>query len=431
MLSRLYNYYLIARESLFYTPAVICLIYTAACLGVYKLDFTYDQQFNEIPLLFNGGLEDAKEIVRILLSSMITLTVLVISITMVVLSLSASQLGPRLIRIFMSDRRTKMYMGLFFGSVAVCFVLTGLLHEVTSEAELPSLTVSVVFLICFANLFILLSYVQHVVQLSVADEIISKVHAELITSIRRLNSIAEEEDKENEPDQGSWPKDFDAKTQSVFYDQTGYIQACDYDRLKRLAHDNALRIEICFKPGDYVIQGEELVRIYPKNKSTPEIEKAAIDAIVFGAKRTGTQDVQYSVRHLVEIGLRALSPGINDNYTAITVLNKLAAALSELFKRTMPNRVYCDDKGKVLVKGPSFDQSDIIHEAFSKIRKAGEAKPDILSHLINVLKTLKKLSRSKTEKAALDKELSYIEDHINANFKGDGEGKALLKELKE
>lgn len=430
MISKLYNYYLIARESLFYTPAIICLLYTVVCLTAFKVEYVYVDELKSIPLLFNGELKDAKEIVRILLSSMITLTVLVISITMVVLNLSASQLGPRLIRIFMSDRQTKVYIGLFFGSIAACFVLTGLLHEVTNQDELPRMTVSVVFMMCFANLFILLSYVQHVAQLSVADEIITKVHGELVASIKRLDSVAKDEDGQVEPKENTWPKDFDKKAQSVFAAKNGYVQACDYDRAKNIAEQNKLRIELCFRPGDYMIHGEELAKLYPKNKSTPEIEKDLVDTIIMGTKRTGSQDIQYSVRHLVEIGLRALSPGINDNYTAITVLNKLSSSLSELFDRKMPDRLYCDDTGKILVTGPSFEQSDIIIEAFSKIRKAGEGKPDIILHLIDMLKTLKKLAHTKTQKTALDNQLSYVKDHIAVNFKDTEEGKMLTAALK-
>ncbi len=422
MISKIFNYYLIARESLFYIPAMICMLYALACFGAYQLDYTYSDYLNEIPMLFNSGIEDAQSIVRILLSSMITLAVLVISITMVVLSLSASQLGPRLIRIFMSDRQTKLYIGILFGSIAACFVLIGLLHEAPKDAVIPRLTVSMVFTFCFANLFVLLSYVQHVAKLSVADEIITKVHEELMSSIDRLN-------KENgrTPKKDDMPKNFDTNSQTVFGSRSGYIQTVDYSSLKRLSEHNDLTIKIFFKAGDYLIQGTELAKIHPKNRATPEIEQEIINSVVYGHTRTGSQDIEYSIRHLVEIGLRALSPGINDNYTAITVSNKLSAALAHLFEKTMPQRVYYDENDKIRVIAENTTESEVVLEAFSRIRNAAQAKPDVLLHLMKLIGILKKVVTEEKEKRALDQQLEFIKDHIDANFGKSSEGQILFK----
>ena len=292
MLSKLYNYYQIARQSLFYIPALVCLVYTAMCLGFFALDHTYADNLKDIPVLFNGTLSDAKEIIRVLLSSMITLTVLVISITMVVLSLSANQMGPRLILIFLSNQKTKIYMGLFFGSIAASFVLIGLLHETKSADEIPRLSISAVFIFCFLNLFVLLSYVQHIAQLSVADEVISKVHRELLQSIKRLRAKGSGEEQKVKKD--SWPKDFDKKAQKIFSDKSGYVQTIDYKAILELAKNAGAQVKIEYAPGDYIIQNAQIARVLPKNKATPEFQDDLFDAFVFGDVRTATQDIQYS-----------------------------------------------------------------------------------------------------------------------------------------
>jgi uncharacterized membrane protein len=146
----------------------MCVVYAVATILLYMAEHAYISYHAEIPLIYNGNISSAQEIIKTLLSAMITMTTLVISVTMVVLSLSASQLGPRLMKIFMLDNMTKIYVGMFFGSIAACFVLTGILHEVQNEQALPRLTTSAVFLVCFANLFVLLAYVHHVAHLSVA-----------------------------------------------------------------------------------------------------------------------------------------------------------------------------------------------------------------------------------------------------------------------
>ncbi len=429
MLSKLYNYYLIARESLFYIPAMLCLFYVAVCFGLFWLDQAYAQDLKDLPILFNGDLDDAQNITRVLLSSMITLAVLVVSITMVVLSLSASQLGPRIIRIFMSDRSTKIYIGLLFGSIAACFVLIGLLHEAKNHDVLPRVTVSSVFIVCFFNLFILLAYVQHVAQLSVADNVITKVYAELLKSISRQNGNKEKEGETLK--KSSWPKDFSSEAHVIFTGRSGYVQTVDYESVKDLARENDLQVQLLFVAGDYLIKGMQIAKVYPPSRSSPDIEKDIERAIVYGQTPTGSQDIEYSVRHMVEIGLRALSPGINDNYTAIAVLNKLSAALAELFQKGMPERIYGDEEGNILVKGQKSSEQDIIFEAFSCIRNAGQAKPDILMHLIGLIEILQNVAITKDQKQALERQRLFIKDHIESNFPNSHEGRLLTEKYKQ
>lgn len=427
MLSRLYNYYLLARESFFYIPALLCLFYGAMCLGVHYLEVNYTDRWKEIPLIYNGTATDALDFVKVLLSAMITMATVVISMTMVVLSLSASQMGPRMIRMFMSDRQTKTYIGLFFGSVVACFVLIGLLHDAPSEEALPRLTVSFVFILCFMNLFFLLAYVHHIARLSVADVLISKVHAQLMNAIHRLPADQGDKVLSSKERAALLPGGFLNKSKPVFGARSGYVQTVDYEQIAHMAEEEALVAEILFKAGDYLVEGKKLAYIYPPKKATPDFGKTITESIIYGETRTGSQDIEYSVRHLVEVGLRALSPGINDDYTAITVLNKLAASLALLFQKTLPQRIYKDKKGHLRLLASHVSEKDVIFEAFSTIRKAGERKPNILAHIIGLIADLYPLAIDEDEREGLDLQMELIKDHIENQFGANKEGEMLMQ----
>lgn len=410
MFSRLYNWYQIVRESMFYVPAVMCALYAAACFTLFYLETMVFEDWVSSVYLYRGDMSEARGLASVLLSSMITMTTLVVSVTMVVINLSASQLGPRMIRSVLSDNKLKFYIGCFFGSVCACFVLTGILYQLSDQGSIPTLTMSYVFLVCLVNLFVLLAYVHHLAHLSVADSLVTKVHGDLARNINQFegySDAAETLDRDKE-----LPKQFGKKSKTVHSGKSGYVQTVDYETLKSVAVEHGLVIELLCKSGDYIVNGCEVAKIYPENQVSPEIEKRLINAVVVGAQRTGAQDIEYSVRHLVEVGLRALSPGINDNYTAITVLNKLSAALAELFTKSLPSRIYKSDDDTVLVFGKAPTQGDVVFEALSHLRVAGCEKPDILSQMIRVVAKLLPLARTESAKEALSSQLKSLEENI-------------------
>ena len=156
-----------------------------------------------------------------------------------------------------------------------------------------------------------------------------------------------------------------------------------------------------------------------------------IDAIVLGQIRTPSQDIEYSARHLVEVGLRALSPGINDNFTAISALDKLSSALGILLREDLPRRVFHDKDGTLRLVGNAPAEPQIIFNAFSAIRDAGQGKPDVLRHMLEIIGVLKTLADAPDERAALDRQLTYIENHIQTHFKDTPDEKILTRLLEK
>lgn len=412
MFSKIYNSWQILKGNLWFFPAFISVLYLSFTIGIYLIEVNHFQKFSLQNILFNGGSDDAKALLATLLSSMITMATLAISVTMVVLSLAASQLGPRLIRTFMSDRKTKIYIGLFFGAVVACFTLTMILHDAGPEDYIPRLVIMVVFIACFANLFVLLGFFHHVAQSSIADNIITKVASDLNTSLDRL-TVNENSQTLKEPDKSDWPKDFDQKKEHIYFKRSGYVQNINYEQIASFAEKQGLYVQIFFKAGHFLVEGEDGVRIYPKNKLCEEVENYIRECFIIGDARTPTQDIEYSIRHLVEIGLRAQSPGQDDNFTAITVLDRLSAAMAILFKKETSPEWIEDDKGRVRVRAKQSNEADIIFSAFDQMRHSARDKPDIIYHILKKLKILCELAHTEAQKQGLLKQLKEIEYSLN------------------
>lgn len=427
MFSKLYNYWQLTRDSLFYLPVMICVFYILGVMACYGVDTIYPEYLKNIPFMYRGGIEDAKAIVRLLMSSMMTVATLVVSLTMVVLSLSASQLGPRLIKIFLSNRKTQFFIGVFFGTIAFLFALLVVLHDRSLAKDTPYMCVTAALAVSFSNLFVLLGFVSHVSRSGMADNVISIVGNELQQSIRRLakNGKGEDSDTKRVPDLEKTFRD----GRDIFMPVGGYVQTINYQTILSLTIERDIAIRLDIGAGDYVLAGEKIGVVSTARDFTAEDEKKTLDAIVLGQVRTSSQDIEYSARHLVEVGLRALSPGINDNFTAISALDKLSSALGILLRADLPRRVFHDDQGGVRLVGTASSEPDIIFNAFSAIRHAGQDKPDILRHMLESIGVLKSLADAPDERAALDRQLDYIENHIETHFAGSPDEKILTRLL--
>lgn len=421
MISRLYNFWHIIKGSLGFIPAILCFLYFVLTFGLFELESKYFSDIELPNLFFSGSYDDAKAVIIALLSSMITMSTLAISITIVALSLAASQLGPRLIKTFMGDRKTQLFIGLFFGAVIACFMLTIILHDAQPEAASPQITISVVFALCFANLFVLLAFVDHVAKSIIADNVILKVSGDLINAVERLTLDKDQEPEfENNDAPRLWPSDFDEKRERLYFKRSGYVQNIDYNKIVCLCAEHDLHGEIRFKSGHFLVSGEDGVRFSPASNMNEHIQSEVMACFIIGNTRTATQDIEYSIRHLVEIAIRALSSGINDSFTAITVLDRLSEALAILFSYNIPTKWMMDKDGTVRLKAKRVDENEILLSAFDQIRYNARTNLSVTQHILDKLNILSDLARSEAQKRGLiellkdmDLNLIYFKDQTH------------------
>jgi uncharacterized membrane protein len=221
------------------------------------------------------------------------------------------------------------------------------------------------------------------------------------------------------------PANFEKNHKRIYFPRSGYVQNIDYGSLASIAHRHDMMIIVSFKAGYYMVAGEDGVRVSPARHLTADIEKAIVNAFIVGDVRTATQDIEYSVRHLVEIALRALSPGINDSYTAMTVLDRLTAALAHLFRKEMPENYYRDEDGAIRVIGYQNTEREIIFSALSKIRHAGQGMPHILDHMLRKIRVLLLLAEDDRQREALLAQKADIDEVIARDFDGTRDGERL------
>ena len=333
--------------------------------------------------LHSGSARDAGNLLATLLSALITMTTLVISITMVVLTLAANVLGPRLIRSFMGDRRTQFVLGMFVGTIVYLLLVLRMIHEGLADEAVPHVAVTIGSALALLCVFVLLFFVHHLARTIIADSVIQRVGLDLDESIRSLLPDAGASVQAISP-----PVRTPGDAACFRLPSGGYIRAIDYDRLRECARDAGALIELSIRPGHHILPGGASIAVSPAGALGPELEARIAEAILVGPEPTPTQDPEFSIRQLVELALRALSPGINDPYTAIAVIDRLAISLAHAMGRGPMPGEFADDDGTLRVIAPALTFDGMVDVAFNQIRQAGADRPDVLARLLEAFAAL-------------------------------------------
>ena len=365
------------RTGLWALPITVVL--AAFLLAVLAVSVSFDPGNVPVWWLYSGDASSASGFLANLLTAMITMATLAVSITMVVLTLAAQSLGPRLIHIFMADTRTKLALGLFIGTVVYLLIV---LRSVVGDTEsVPNLAVTLGAVLVVTSVIVLLFFVHHLARSIVADTIIARVGDALDGWIPDHFPKKEA----GGSDLAAIPVPPEADGRQLRVRATGYIQVVDYEAAVDAACAAGITVALYCRPGHFMLCKDFIAWLWPPEAVDDDLEQALLETIVVGETRTPVQDIEYPIRQLVEIALRALSPGVNDPYTAVAVIDRLAGSIAAIMARGDPQSLWRDGEDVVRLIVPTTSLDGILDAAYNEIRQAGAAQPAILIRLVDRL----------------------------------------------
>ena len=365
--------------------ASLWLIPGAMCIAMVALAYVMVFSPVDIPgleagkywWLFSGDAATARDLVSTTLSGIITMTSLVVSITMVVLSLASNQLGPRLIDNFLRDRQIQAVLGLFTGTVFYCLFVLRSINEELGADSVPHIAVTTATVLTMLCILALLFYVHKIARSIVSDTVVSHVANSLESAI--LRDARDGEAHDATPQRKEY-----ARTTPLSLEESGYVQVVEFDRLVELATREDFMIDIDVRPGHFVLRGSHALEILSDHEVSESTRKAIRRAFTLGQERTPHRILNTQCDELVEIAVRALSPGINDPFTAAAVINRLASALELAALNSAPVQHYTDDAGKLRVLAIPADLTDLFDTALNQIRQAARNTPAVLIQLARI-----------------------------------------------
>lgn len=323
------------------------------------------------------------------------------SITIASLTLASQQFGPRLIRNFTQDRFTQTVLGFFIATFFYCMLSMQLGSVVLTDSYSPLSTLVTVLVLTIVDLLLLVLFIHHICKAIQAETIIFDVADEMRRrAISLLPLELGEAPEEDHKALTALDADLKARGDDVRATSDGYVRAIDYTALLKYADKHEQTIGVAQRAGDYVLKGSLLAKVVGAQRPD-DLDAVLNDLIVIGRSRNPRQDLEFSIRQLVEIALRALSPGINDPFTAITCVNHLGTLINMVSTRAIPARSWVNEAGdiRLLVKTTTFE--GLVEAAFNQIRQEASSHVDVTVRLLDVLHELILLAKNRKQVSAL------------------------------
>jgi uncharacterized membrane protein len=400
-------------SSLWFVPALIVFGAVLLAVGLIELSEVVDQQaLTRFPRLFGADAGSSRETLAAIAGSMMTVAGVTFSITVVAVSQASGQYTPRILRNFMRDRPNQVVLGLFVGIFTYCLVVLRTIRGDEEIRFIPSLAVLGGVVLAVVGVGVLIYFIHHVASTLQASTIIARVSRETVEAVDHLF-----------PDElGAEPNDPAGASEAaqlaslswypVAASRTGYVQAVDPDDLIRIAREQGTVVRMDRGIGDFVVDGTSLAAVGvvggrgPIDGSTARALRGAFTLSTF---RTVQQDPAFGVRQLVDIALRALSPGVNDTTTAVTCVDYLGAILARMGRRRFEPRLRTEGGTlRVIARGPTFET--LLDAAFDQIRRNAEGNVTVLERMLGAIETVAGQTASPARRVALRAHVARIDE---------------------
>jgi len=361
--------------------------------------------------IYTGGADGARSVLSSVASSMVSVVATAFSITIVALQLASSNFGPRLLRNFMQDTGNQIVLGTFIATFIYCLLVLRTIHGEGEGHSLfvPQLSVTVGTGLAIASIGVLIYFIHHASTIIQASHVITQVSGDLDKALERLFPEKIGEGKANNSRQvGEIPANFDSEASPIKATGEGYLQAIDDDELMKTARQYNLLVRLTTRPGKFIVKGSDLAMVFPQKQVNKSLNKQINDAFILGKERTEYQDVKFPIDQLVEIALRAISPGINDPFTAIRCIDRLSAGLSRLAQRDFPSPYRYDDEQnlRVIVEGVTFE--GLVDAAFNQIRQYSKSDVAVTIRLLEAIACIATYTHNSKQREALRRQAEMI-----------------------
>lgn len=374
-------------DSFWFLPALMALLAGGAALGIVALDHKIgSSQIENITWVWSGGADGARGVLSVIAGSVMTVISIVFSLTISALAQTSSHFGPRVLRNFTSDRGVQFTLGTFIATFVYCLLVLRTVRSVEESSFVPYLAVNIGVILALASLAVLIFFIHHISQSIQAENLIAAVGEDFQNSLRVLfpEHVGQPPNTKKQhfhpPNENQWHE-----APTVNADKSGYLQRVDDGQLMSLAtrHDCIFKLEK--RPGNFVAEGSPLLRLLAPVLVPPEAKQEMRDCFNLGRHRTPHQDALYSIQQLVEIAAHALSPGINEPFTALTCIDWVGASLRGVAMRDLPAAVRADEAGNLRIVVDTINFEVVACAAFDQIRIYGASNPDVMLGLLDII----------------------------------------------
>jgi len=343
------------RSSYWFIPSLM----SVCSIGLASLAVSADQYFgadwiDSFSWLYANDAQGARSLLATVAGSMITVAGVTFSMTLLMVSHASAQIGPRVVSGFMRDTGAQVVLGTFIATFLFCLMVLRSVVPGSEEGEdavivasVPQLAIIIAILLTLFSVAVLIYFVHHVPTRMSIPVVTNRIGRSIL---RQLNTeFPVKSDTDVSAAASIWQENPDAQVVDVCLDdEGGYLRIIDRDALVEIAVEHDSGIEVSLRPGQFCVRGATMARISNVNTNHEQAASVCDDVracFSWGGDRTQDQDILFLVDQLTEIAGKALSPGVNDQFTAFGCIDQMERVLRELRDRPVPQVSTMDDSG--------------------------------------------------------------------------------------
>lgn len=377
------------RASLWFVPGLMIAGSIVLAIALVELDVRYGKDWlSPFPVAFGVGADGARGMLTAIASSMLTVATLAFSLTLMAVTQASAQYTPRIFRNFLRDRANQFVLGYFVSVFGYCLiVLRTIRGGDEANSFVPSGAVLAGLLLGIGGIFVLIFFIHHIAVELQINEIVAGIVSETRRAIDTLFPDPEDGLEAGFANEDDGIENSTKEHHIVTARHDGYLQSLDVEGLREFAEERDTVVYVTARIGQFVSKGSELAVV-----RDVELESAG-KFFAIESNRTIEQDVGFGIRQLVDIALKALSPGVNDTTTAVTCIDRLGEIVGILAERRIDGHVM--DKWEVVrveMNWPTFEE--FVQEAFDQIRISGR---DNMGVLIRISSAVSSAARNVSE----------------------------------
>jgi uncharacterized membrane protein len=426
------------RASLWFVPGVMIIFSIALALALIEADSQFKAEWlAEYPRLFGLGADGSRGMLTAIASSMLTVAALAFSLTLSAVSQASAQFTPRIFRNFMRDRANQFVLGYFVSVFAFCLLVLRTIRGGDEIKFVPSFAVLTGLALAVGGVLVLIFFIHHIADSLQITTILAKI---TLDTEAALEKMFPEELRDRATDGGkavAWRAEDVRGWKRVYATEAGYIQNVDTDGLLDFASENKILIRMRRGTGQFAGRGTALAEIAPRagtSNGKITLEEKLIERVGnffnLARYRTIEQDVGFGIRQIVDIALKALSPGVNDTTTAIGCIDNLGEIVGEIARRQMTLLVRAEgDEPRLLVAAPDF--REYVETAFDQIRISGKGNFAIFERLIETLVLIAERTNDTTRRRILGKQIELTGEYSEQTLQTAYEKEKVRLKLRE
>lgn len=417
------------RTSLLFTPLMFAVGgLVLSFVTVYVDQQGYGRKVTEwLPGSPNIDEVGARAVFSTIASGMFSATSIVISLTFVALTMMSAQMGPRLLAFFMGDRRTKVCLGIFVATIVYALVSMASVGAEGEATFAPHISFVTAIVLAFLSLGTMIYFVDHIAQSIQTDAIVARLANEcgkaITIAVKEAPTNAHSPTAEEIAD---FEACFDETCQTWRAGADGYLTSINRTAILDAASRHNAILNLRFRQNSFIFTGQVIVQFRCPPGAENAVREDLAAAITFAEKRTPAQQIDFEMSALSEVALRALSPGINDPYTAAACIGYLGNALTRIERERQGDIMLCDDEGVARILRVPGDVPHYLDTCIAPIIEAGAGAPIAMAQMIQALNWLTTVCDDTRSLKAIARQRAALEHLIASKIQHPTERDRLL-----